>query len=98
MKLKKIKKEYEALDGDYNTLKSKSDALKARYCHMHSYFSAEKTTKYSSNMNSNQRNNMLSNELKINKEQLKTLLEKGKHDDELIEALLVFSRIILYFK
>jgi hypothetical protein len=33
---------------------------------------------------------LLSNELKSNKEQIKVLIEKGKHDDELIEALLVF--------
>lgn len=35
------------------------------------------------------RNKVLSNENKTHKEQIKTLLEKGKHDDELVEALLV---------
>jgi hypothetical protein len=37
----------------------------------------------------------LTNEVKTTKEQIKTLLEKGKHDDELIEALLVF---MLFYK
>lgn len=36
------------------------------------------------------RNTVLTNENKTYKEQVKTLLEKGKHDDELIEALMVF--------
>ncbi len=35
------------------------------------------------------RNTVLTNENKTYKEQVKTLLEKGKHDDELIEALMV---------
>ena len=35
------------------------------------------------------RNKVLANENKTHKDQIKTLLEKGKHDDELIEALLV---------
>lgn len=35
------------------------------------------------------RNAVLANENKTVKEQVKTLLEKGKHDDELIEALMV---------
>lgn len=35
------------------------------------------------------RNKILSGELKGIKEQLATLLEKGKHDDEFIEVLLV---------
>ncbi|CAF0758447.1 unnamed protein product [Didymodactylos carnosus] len=34
------------------------------------------------------RNTVLNNDLKLHREQLKTALEKGKHDDELIEALL----------
>lgn len=37
------------------------------------------------------RNKVLANENKTHKEQIKTLLEKGKHDDELIEALLVLK-------
>lgn len=35
------------------------------------------------------RNIVLTNEIKLAREQIKTLLEKGKHDDELIEALMV---------
>jgi hypothetical protein len=35
------------------------------------------------------RNKVLTNENKTFKEQVKTLLEKGKHDDELVEALMV---------
>ncbi|XP_074701742.1 coiled-coil domain-containing protein 13 isoform X3 [Strix aluco] len=35
------------------------------------------------------RNKILCNEVKILKEQIITLLEKGKHDDELIDALLI---------
>ncbi|CAM9195996.1 unnamed protein product [Bubo scandiacus] len=35
------------------------------------------------------RNKVLCNEVKILKEQIITLLEKGKHDDELIDALLI---------
>lgn len=35
------------------------------------------------------RNKVLSNELKATKQQLTTLMDKGKHDDELISALLV---------
>jgi len=35
------------------------------------------------------RNTVLTNENKTYKEQVRTLLEKGKHDDELIEALMV---------
>lgn len=34
---------------------------------------------------------MLCGEVKMLKEQIGTLLEKGKHDDELIDALLVQS-------
>ncbi|KAK3579285.1 hypothetical protein CHS0354_033364 [Potamilus streckersoni] len=34
------------------------------------------------------RNKVLSNEVKANKQQLQTLLQKGQHDDELIEALM----------
>ena len=37
------------------------------------------------------RNKVLCNEVKTLKEQIVTLLEKGKHDDELIDALLVQS-------
>ncbi len=37
------------------------------------------------------RNTVLTNEVKTLKEQVKTLLEKGKHDDELIDALLVLK-------
>lgn len=37
------------------------------------------------------RNKVLSNENKTFKDQVKTLLEKGKHDDELIDALMVTS-------
>ena len=32
---------------------------------------------------------MIANENKTLKDQVKTLLEKGKHDDELVEALMV---------
>lgn len=35
------------------------------------------------------RNKVLANENKIHKDQIKTLLDKGKHDDELIDALMV---------
>ena len=35
------------------------------------------------------RNTVLQNEAKMNKHQLQTLLEKGQHDDELIQALFV---------
>lgn len=35
------------------------------------------------------RNKVLSNELKSAKAQIKTLMEKGSHDDELIAALMV---------
>ena len=35
------------------------------------------------------RNKVLANENKANKAQLQTLLEKGRHDDELIDALFV---------
>ena len=38
------------------------------------------------------RNKVLSNEVKSVKQQLATLLDKGKHDNELIEALLVSPR------
>lgn len=35
------------------------------------------------------RNNVLSTEVKALKSQISTLLEKGRHDDELVDALLV---------
>lgn len=35
------------------------------------------------------RNKVLGNENKTLKDQVKTLLEKGKHDDELVDALMV---------
>ena len=35
------------------------------------------------------RNKVLTNEMKSLKQQMATLKDKGKHDDELIEALLV---------
>lgn len=35
------------------------------------------------------RNKILSTEMKTLKVQISTLLEKGKHDDELVDALLV---------
>lgn len=39
------------------------------------------------------RNKSLSTEMKTLKVQISTLLEKGKHDDELVDALLVRRRI-----
>ena len=39
------------------------------------------------------RNKVLSNEVKTLKQQAATLLDKGKHDNELIEALLVSQRL-----
>ena len=42
------------------------------------------------------RNKVLANENKTHKDQIKTLLDKGKHDDELIDALMVF--ISRYFE
>ena len=57
-------REIEAIEGDYNLLKDKFEATKAR-------------------------NTVLTNEIKTSKEQVKTLLEKAKHDDELVAALLV---------
>jgi hypothetical protein len=44
---------------------------------------------------SKSRNRVLINESKTLKEQVKTLLEKGQHDDELVEALLV-SKLSYY--
>ena len=38
---------------------------------------------------------MLSNENKANKQQMQTLLDKGKHDDELITALFVRTSMAL---
>lgn len=40
------------------------------------------------------RNQMLCGEVKMLKEQIGTLLEKGKHDDELIDALLVLYLLV----
>ena len=40
------------------------------------------------------RNKVLSNELKTLKQQMATLKDKGKHDDELIEALLVSDNLL----
>lgn len=37
------------------------------------------------------RNKVLSNEVKTLKEQISTLMEKGKHDNELVDALVVRS-------
>lgn len=37
---------------------------------------------------------MLCGEVKMLKEQIGTLLEKGKHDDELIDALLVLYLLV----
>jgi FtsZ-binding cell division protein ZapB len=59
-----MKREFEALESDYNSMKDKLEALKSR-------------------------NAVIGNENKTFKEQVRTLLEKGKHDDELIEALMV---------
>lgn len=59
-----MKRDLEAMENDYGSIKEKLEASKAR-------------------------NKVLSNENKTHKDQIKTLLEKGKHDDELIEALLV---------
>ncbi len=56
--------ELKALEGDYESLKTKLDAAKAR-------------------------NKVLTTELRTLKQQLSTVLEKGRHDDELIAALMV---------
>lgn len=64
MAFQKLIREIEAIEGDYNSLKEKFEATKAR-------------------------NTVLTNEIKTSKEQIKTLLEKAKHDDELVAALLV---------
>ena len=58
-----MKREFEALENDFNATKEKLDAMKAR-------------------------NAVLANENRTYKDQVKTLLEKGKHDDELIDALM----------
>ena len=57
-------REIEAIEGDYNSLKEKFEATKAR-------------------------NTVLTNEIKTSKEQIKTLFEKAKLDDEFVAALLV---------
>ena len=41
------------------------------------------------------RNQVLANENKTHKEQIKILLDKGKHDDELVEALVVIFNFAL---
>lgn len=40
------------------------------------------------------RNSVLANQNKGFKEQMKTLIDKGRHDDELIEALMVVTMIV----
>lgn len=52
--------------------------MEADYASMKDKFEASKA-----------RNQVLSNENKTHKDQIKILLEKGKHDNELIEALVV---------
>ncbi|XP_075070221.1 coiled-coil domain-containing protein 13 isoform X2 [Mixophyes fleayi] len=61
--LERLTGEHDALKTEYEELKKKLEASKAR-------------------------NRSLSNDLKTLKMQMTTLLEKGKHDDELIDALL----------
>ena len=59
-----MKREFEAIENDYNSTKEKLEAAKLR-------------------------NKVIGNENKTLKDQVKTLLEKGKHDDELVDALMV---------
>ncbi|XP_030053449.1 coiled-coil domain-containing protein 13 isoform X2 [Microcaecilia unicolor] len=61
--LEKLTCDYQILQKDYEDLKNKLDASKAR-------------------------NRVLSTEVKTLRSQISTVLEKGKHDDELISALL----------
>ncbi|XP_029444186.1 coiled-coil domain-containing protein 13 isoform X2 [Rhinatrema bivittatum] len=62
--LEKLSSEHQLLQKDFEDLKNKLDASKAR-------------------------NRVLSTEVKTLKSQITTVLEKGKHDDELISALLI---------
>ncbi|XP_056339820.1 coiled-coil domain-containing protein 13 isoform X2 [Oenanthe melanoleuca] len=59
----KLTEQYNTLQKDYNELKKRLDASRAR-------------------------NQILCREVKMLKEQIGTLLQKGKHDDELIDALM----------